>query len=108
MIDLLNQHIVPDVKEAGIGPLAELETFAPKLKTALAEIAKEKDSYKKAQMARVLRLQTMIEIREVCDEAEEVVPAKIWSLATYKELLFLDSHTSQTAMDPMENDDYSI
>jgi glutamine synthetase len=108
MIDLLNQHIVPDVKEAGIGPLAELETFAPKLKTALAEIAKEKDSYKKAQMARVLRLETMIEIREVCDEAEEVVPAKIWSLATYKELLFLDSHTSQTAMDPMENDDYSI
>jgi glutamine synthetase len=34
----------------------------------------------------------MIDIREVCDGAEEVVPASLWTLATYKELMFLDSH----------------
>ena len=47
----------------------------------------------KAQLARVLRLETMMDIRAVCDAAEELVPADMWSLATYKELLFLDSHT---------------
>eukprot|EP00584_Thalassiosira_punctigera_P005522 CAMPEP_0172525800 /NCGR_PEP_ID=MMETSP1067-20121228/821_1 /TAXON_ID=265564 ORGANISM="Thalassiosira punctigera, Strain Tpunct2005C2" /NCGR_SAMPLE_ID=MMETSP1067 /ASSEMBLY_ACC=CAM_ASM_000444 /LENGTH=104 /DNA_ID=CAMNT_0013309155 /DNA_START=51 /DNA_END=361 /DNA_ORIENTATION=- len=36
----------------------------------------------------------MIDIRTVCDAAEEVVPANLWTLATYKELLFLDSHTT--------------
>jgi glutamine synthetase len=34
----------------------------------------------------------MISIREVCDAAEAVVPADSWSLATYKELLFIDQH----------------
>ena len=41
----------------------------------------------------MLRLETMIDIREICDTAEETVPADLWTLATYKELLFLDSHT---------------
>jgi len=36
----------------------------------------------------------MIDIRGYCDAAEEVVPADKWTLATYKELLFLDSHVA--------------
>jgi glutamine synthetase len=40
-------------------------------------------------------LDTMAELRKVCDAAEEVVPFNLWSLATYKELLFLDSHCSK-------------
>ena len=35
----------------------------------------------------------MIKAREVCDEAEAMVPAHLWPLATYKELLFLDQHS---------------
>jgi glutamine synthetase len=35
----------------------------------------------------------MIDIRAVCDGAEETVPAELWTLATYKDLLFLDSHS---------------
>lgn len=34
----------------------------------------------------------MEEVRSVCDETESVVPGEMWTLATYKELLFLDSH----------------
>jgi glutamine synthetase len=45
-----------------------------------------------------LRLETMIDIRAVCDAAEEVVPANLWTLATYKELLFLDQHTSVSSV----------
>ena len=45
-----------------------------------------------AAAARVLRLETMIEVRKRLDELEAVCPPEHWSLATYKELLFLDLH----------------
>jgi glutamine synthetase len=90
---MINQHVIPSVKAAGIGPLAELEASIPKLKEAVAAIHAAETALEKARLARVLRLETMIDIREVCDSAEEVVPADLWTLATYKELLFLDSHT---------------
>eukprot|EP00529_Nitzschia_sp_RCC80_P015660 CAMPEP_0113508204 /NCGR_PEP_ID=MMETSP0014_2-20120614/36886_1 /TAXON_ID=2857 /ORGANISM="Nitzschia sp." /LENGTH=714 /DNA_ID=CAMNT_0000403889 /DNA_START=104 /DNA_END=2248 /DNA_ORIENTATION=+ /assembly_acc=CAM_ASM_000159 len=93
MIDMINQNVIPSVKAAGVGPLAELEKSIPVLKEAVAAIHAAESSIEKAQLARVLRLETMIDIRETCDAAEEVVPADLWTLATYKELLFLDSHT---------------
>jgi len=46
------------------------------------------------KLARVLRLETMVDIREYCDSAEVVVPNNLWALATYKELFFLDSHSA--------------
>merc|ERR1712048_937154 len=86
LVDMINQNIIPSVKAAGVGPLSELEAIVPKLKAAVAEIHAAESSYEKAQLARVLRLETMVEMREVCDAAEEVVPADLWTLATYKEL----------------------
>jgi len=94
MIDMINQHIIPSVKAAGIGPLSDLEAAVVSLKSGLKEVHDAENSYQKAQLSRVLRLETMIDIRAICDAAEEVVPANLWTLATYKELLFLDSHTS--------------
>lgn len=91
-IDMINQHIIPAVKAAEHGPLAELEATIETLKTALSEIHGTEDVYEKAKLARVMRLETMVDIRKVCDLAEETVPAELWTLSTYKELLFLDSH----------------
>jgi len=91
-IDMINQHIIPSVKKAGHGPLAELEASVETLKTALHAIHETESTYESAQMARTLRLETMVDIRAICDTAEETVPAEMWSLSTYKELLFLDSH----------------
>jgi len=93
MVDMINQHVIPSVKEAGVGPLDELSASITTLKAAVAEIHAAESSIDKAQLSRVLRLETMVTIRESCDAAEEVVPAEQWTLATYKELLFLDSHT---------------
>jgi glutamine synthetase len=93
MIDMINQHVIPSVKAAGIGPLGDLEAAVPKLQEAVASIHAAESSLEKARLARVLRLETMIDIRAICDSAEAVVPAGLWTLATYKELLFLDSHT---------------
>merc|ERR1711971_723370 len=97
LIDMLNQHIIPSVKAAGVGPLSDLQAAVGTLKSAIAEIHAAEDSYKAAQLSRVLRLETMIDIRAICDAAEEVVPADLWTLATYKELMFLDSLTTVPA-----------
>lgn len=91
LIDMIQQHIIPSVKKSE-GPLEELTQCVATLKSALAEIHAAESSYEKAKLARVLRLETMIDVRSVCDSAEEIVPAELWTLATYKELLFLDSH----------------
>uniref|UniRef100_A0A7R9WNK5 GS catalytic domain-containing protein n=1 Tax=Craspedostauros australis TaxID=1486917 RepID=A0A7R9WNK5_9STRA len=93
LVDMINQHIVPSVKKASVGPLAELEAAVKTIEAAVAEIHAAESSLEKARLARVLRLETMIDIREVCDAAEAIVPANMWTLATYKELLFLDTHT---------------
>jgi glutamine synthetase len=92
LIDMINQNIIPSVKAAGTGPLADLESAVVTIQEAVAAIHAAETSYEKAQLARVLRLETMIDIRATCDAAEEVVPADLWTLATYKELMFLDSH----------------
>ena len=42
-------------------------------------------------MARSLRLETMADVRKVCDDFEAKVPAEHSTLATYDELLFLDT-----------------
>jgi glutamine synthetase len=93
LIDMINQHIIPSVKAAGVGPLAELQACVPKLKAELTKLHSG-TTYEKAKLARILRLETMIEMRDICDAAEEVCPENLWTLATYKELLFLDSHTN--------------
>jgi glutamine synthetase len=94
LIDMLNQHVIPSVKAAGVGPLPELYAAVDTLKTGMAAIHHESDEKAKATLARNMRLETMIAIRETVDAAEAVVPANLWTLATYKELLFLDSHTA--------------
>lgn len=93
MIDMINQHVIPSVKAAGSGPLAELEAAVATLKEGVAGVHAAESSLDKARSARVLRLETMIDVRAICDKAEETVPANLWTLSTYKELLFLDSHT---------------
>ena len=90
MIDMINQHVIPSVKAAGVGPMSDLEAAVSTLKSAVAAIHAAESSGDKAELSRVLRLETMVELREVCDAAEAVVPADLWTLATYNELLFLD------------------
>lgn len=90
MVEMIQQHIIPSLKSAGVGPIFQLEAEVHTLKAALSEIHHTEDEVEKAHKARALRLETMIAVRATCDAAEEVCPADLWTLATYKELLFLD------------------
>jgi glutamine synthetase len=90
LVDMLNQFIIPAVKTAGVGSVKDLEGAIVTLNQALKEIHHAKDEQQKAEFSRKLRLETMIEIRELVDGTEAIVPAHLWPIATYKELLFLD------------------
>ena len=93
MVDMLHQHIIPDVKSAGMAEhVPVLTAAAKKVADGLAGVHHAADSAAAAKAARVLRLETMIEARKAVDAIEAMCPAEHWSLATYKELLFLDSH----------------
>jgi len=90
-IDMLKQQIIPAIKEAE----QDIKTVGAALKaveTGLAAMHHEADDYKKASLARVLRLETMITAREAVDSAEAECPAHLWPVATYKEMLFLDAN----------------
>ena len=91
MIDMINKHVIPSVKKADVGNPNKLNDGIKQIKSALKKIHGEENETKQAQMARSLRLETMADVRKVCDDFEAKVPAEHWTLATYDELLFLDT-----------------
>jgi len=95
MVDLINQHVIPSCKISKTGDVKALENAVTILKAALAGIHHASDEESKAHLARKLRLETMVEMRTICDDAEAVCPADLWTLATYKDLLFLDMTSKQ-------------
>jgi len=99
MIDMIKQNIIPSAKAAGL-PTADLEKGAASVASGLASLHAAADEEAKATVARVLRLETMEEVRLVCDKTEEDVPADLWTIGTYKELLFLDANQG-AEIDPL-------
>jgi len=91
LIDMLNQHVIPSVKKAGTAGLSDCQAAVSTVEGALKAMHAEECSKKKAALARTLRLETMVELRAKIDAAEAEVPSELWTLATYKELLFLDT-----------------
>lgn len=108
LIDMLRQHILPAVTaaiQAGCHVAAltsvsqQLHSDVCMLKDALLSLpnsveAAEDGGREQALRARVLRLETMAAVRGRVDEAEGLVPAHLWTLATYRELLFMDQTTA--------------
>lgn len=92
MVDMINQHVIPAAQTTGIDKwVQDLQDEVGRLERALAEMNTAPTPSKKAALARVLRLETMEEVRTACDTTEALVPEKLWTLATYCELLFLDT-----------------
>jgi len=99
MLDMIKQHVIPSCKAAGIAT-GELTKGCDAVAAGLAQIHGADNEEAKATAARVLRLETMEEVRAVCDKVEEDVPAELWTMATYKDLLFLDSNQG-AEIDPL-------
>jgi len=91
MIDMINKHVIPAVTKSNVGNANKLNDGVKQISAALKKIHAEENETKQGQMARTLRLETMADVRQVCDDFEAKVPAENWTLATYDELLFLDT-----------------
>jgi len=96
MVDMIKQHVLPSIKKAEQCTKA-VEAGLAAVEAGIKKIHAADSEYTKAQVARELRLETMVTCREACDKAEETVPADLWTLATYKELLFLDANQGAEA-----------
>lgn len=91
MLEMIQKNVIPSTKAAGMCT-AELEKAATSVAAGLQSMHGAADEYSKATIARDLRLETMMTARESCDKAEANVPSDLWTIATYEELLFLDSN----------------
>jgi glutamine synthetase len=99
MLDMMLQHVIPSVIAAVLPQthLAQLEKGVSTLKAGLGDVHHTDGCKAKAIKARALRLESMVAVREVVDAAEALVPAHLWTLATYKDLLFIDVNHSASA-----------
>jgi glutamine synthetase len=81
------------VKKADLGNPKKLADAVKTLKGCVSQVhaTMESDEHKAAQIARTMRLETMVSIREMIDDFEARCPPEDWTLATYSELLFLDT-----------------
>mmetsp|Transcript_10001 Transcript_10001/g.35252 ORF Transcript_10001/g.35252 Transcript_10001/m.35252 type:complete len:706 (+) Transcript_10001:63-2180(+) len=95
MVEMLLRSIIPSAKSAGVDS-TKLAAAVVTLRSAIKDMHSADDAKAKAQLARVLRLETMIAIRTDVDAVERVVPAQLWTLPTYTDLLFLDQNTHDT------------
>ena len=87
MVDMINQSVLP---VADGESCTACESAVQTIKSALAAVHAEESEQKRGELARTLRLETMVEIRETVDAIEDVTPKEDWNLATYGELMFLD------------------
>jgi len=100
MIDMINQHVLPSMKAAGLLEyIAKLEPAVVQLSDCLGNLHRINDDVAKARSARQMRLETMADVRVICDEAEARCPANLWTLATYKEMFFLDLNENINRVD---------
>ena len=74
--------------------ITQLQRDVAETQAALGVMEQTADPKQRAQLARALRLGGMLLTRDRVDAAEAVVPARMWTLATYKELLFMDQHVA--------------
>ncbi len=99
MVQMIEQHVVPSVENAkdvlkttgATEPrldAANLKKAAQEINDAIAGIHAAANAEEGARLARVLRLEQMVEVRKMCDEAEAVCPKEVWTLPSYADMLF--------------------
>ena len=91
MINMIKTAVVPSCKAAGVD-FASATAGVATLAAAWEAVEALDDLYAQAAAARTLRLETMVAVRGDIDTLEGEVPEADWNLASYRELLFLDSH----------------
>jgi glutamine synthetase len=93
MIDMISQHVLRAADSINSKEKTAVANGAKLIQKVLDDMDKSEDEVAKATLARELRLEIMVKVRESCDKVEKECPPDIWTLGTYENLLFLDTHT---------------
>ena len=91
MIDMINKHVIPAVTKSNVGNANKLNDGVKQISAALKKIHAEENETKQGQMARTLRLETMATSVRFAMTLKRRSREENWTLATYDELLFLDT-----------------
>lgn len=92
MVDMLNQQILPALRKTNNAHTKKLEILLDGLQADIARAHHLTDLTEKAAAYRHIRLVSMAGVRAESDLAEATCPLDQWPIATYRDLLFLDSH----------------
>jgi glutamine synthetase len=92
MINMIKTAVIPSCKKAAVD-FATATAGVATLQEAWHKVEALDDLYAQASAARTLRLETMVAVRADIDTLEGEVPEEDWKLASYRDLLFLDTHT---------------
>jgi len=93
MMDMVKQHVLPAATAARMENEDEIIQGMEKINMSLRKISETKELQERANFARALRLEIMEKmVRPVCDKVEKECPPELWTLGTYENLLFLDTH----------------
>lgn len=93
MVDMVRSLVIPSARKAGevlSEQVSKLIDYIARLTDEIRALNDVDEMYDRAKQAQDMRLCTMVELRKICDEVERNVPAEIWPLATYRELLLND------------------
>ncbi|KAL3941818.1 MAG: hypothetical protein SGBAC_003898 [Bacillariaceae sp.] len=93
MVRVIQQRILPSMRASENESLSKMESSLGSLEDVIKKLKDSTSAKEKAILAKELRLGEMVAARLICDQAEGAIPSENWSLATYKELQSLDSHT---------------
>jgi glutamine synthetase len=88
LIAMINQHIIFSDKATGVGPLMRAQVQGRIGRALIGYYLREGQARPRSSS------EILIEMRDICDAPQEVGQANCRTLATYKELLFLDQHSN--------------
>ncbi|CAJ1942294.1 unnamed protein product [Cylindrotheca closterium] len=93
MVKVILHRVLPAMRALEHESLNDMTSSLGSLEEAIQGLQDATSAKEKAALAKELRLGEMVTARSICDQAEGTIPSEHWSLATYKELQSLDSHT---------------
>ena len=99
MVVMLRKHVIPSAINGALHEeVTELQQGVIDLEASIAKIHAAETPGAAARIARELRLEQMEAVRAIADFVEADVPALMWNLPTYADMLFLDQTTNDASM----------
>jgi len=93
LMEMITEQVIPTVKAAGLQDhslLMQLQESVAELKADFNSLQDIEEFEGKAAASQTVRLEKMVAVRRLCDQLETLVPAAMWPIASFRDLIFDD------------------